>query len=436
LENLSLARTCASERFFSKIKNQKSKHVILSEAKELKNQKSVNIMGLFNKNPNEAAFAGGKKNWADVIKNSGGDSHLIWRQPEEDFNNNSTLIVMPGEEAIFIKDGVIEQVFENGKYQMTTENYPFLSRLRNAFTGGISTFNCVVYFVRKAHSQEILWGCSVQVKDPVHEFATSVKGFGAYKVQVERPVVLLEKLLGSNADLTQDGIKKYFNNNFSESITDAIGTTLKQKDKEEKEREEIMEFCSNKKEISGKIFLFLEPVLDNYGIKLIDFAISNLEVPMDDPSRIKLEEIRVKKSEFRQLGDDWQRQQQVEIMKTMAANEGGGLASAGAGLGMGVGMAGMFGGMTQQMMQPQQPQQQMHSAPPPPPPAMAFHVLLNGTQQGPFDMASLGQMAQNGQLTRETMVWKAGMPQWAKAAECPELTALFGAVPPPPPPAI
>lgn len=121
-------------------------------------------MGLFNKNPNEAAYVGGKKHWADVIKNSGPGELLIWRQPEEDFNTNSTLIVMPGEEAIFIKGGTVEQVFENGNYKLSTENYPFISRLRNAFTGGVSTFNCVVYFVRKADSQEIRWGTETPIQ--------------------------------------------------------------------------------------------------------------------------------------------------------------------------------------------------------------------------------------------------------------------------------
>ena len=107
-------------------------------------------MGIFNKNTNETAYTGGKKNWADVIKNTGPGELLIWRQPEEDFNTNSTLIVMPGEEAIFIKGGTVEQTFENGTYKLSTENYPFISRLRNVFTGGTSTFNSVVYFVRKA----------------------------------------------------------------------------------------------------------------------------------------------------------------------------------------------------------------------------------------------------------------------------------------------
>ena len=52
-------------------------------------------MGLFNnKNANESAYVGGKKHWSDVIKNSGNGDLLIWRQPEEDFNTNSTLIVL------------------------------------------------------------------------------------------------------------------------------------------------------------------------------------------------------------------------------------------------------------------------------------------------------------------------------------------------------
>ena len=107
-------------------------------------------MAFFNRNPNEEAYIGGKKHWTDVIKNSASGELLIWRQPEEDFNTNSTLVVMPGEKAVFIKGGVVEQVFEKGTYKLSTENYPFISRLRNALSGGISTFHCVVYFVRDA----------------------------------------------------------------------------------------------------------------------------------------------------------------------------------------------------------------------------------------------------------------------------------------------
>lgn len=158
-------------------------------------------MGLFNnKNPNETAYVGGKKHFTDVIKNSGTGELLLWRQPEEDFNTNSTLIVMPGEEAIFINGGNIEQVFTSGTYKLNTNNYPFISRLRNAFSGGISTFNCVVYFVRKAVSMEIYWGTDspIQVRDPIFQIACDVQARGSYKVSIEDSAKFLTLMIGNN----------------------------------------------------------------------------------------------------------------------------------------------------------------------------------------------------------------------------------------------
>ena len=43
----------------------------------------------------------------------------------------------------------------------------------------------------------------------------------------------------------------------------------------------------------------------------------------------------------------------------------------------------------------------------------------------------LQQQASTGQFNRNTLVWKNGMPQWAKAGDVPELAPLFANVPPP-----
>ncbi|MBP5706071.1 MAG: DUF4339 domain-containing protein, partial [Spirochaetales bacterium] len=90
---------------------------------------------------------------------------------------------------------------------------------------------------------------------------------------------------------------------------------------------------------------------------------------------------------------------------------------------------GMNGGYQQQPPQ----YQQGGAMPPPMPGAVKFHAVINGSQSGPFYMAALQQMAGNGQLTRQTLVWKDGMANWAAAGTVPELSQLFGAVPPPPP---
>ena len=228
-------------------------------------------MGLFDRNPNESAYVGGKKHFADVIKNSGPGDLLIWRQPEEDFNTNCTLIVMPGEEAIFIKGGNIEQTFDSGTYKLSTENYPFISRLRNAFTGGISTFNCVVYFVRKAHSMEIFWGTDspIQVRDPVMRIATSVQARGSYKVQVDNPGKFLTKMVGNNVPFLMQGeLNNYFISEFQQHIKSSLARAIRSSN------QEIMGICAEQDVLATQIQPILQEILDDYGLKLITFTIA------------------------------------------------------------------------------------------------------------------------------------------------------------------
>lgn len=69
--------------------------------------------------------------------------------------------------------------------------------------------------------------------------------------------------------------------------------------------------------------------------------------------------------------------------------------------------------------------------------AADYHVLINNQQQGPISIEQLQQMASDGVVTRDTMVWKNGMPAWDKAGGQQDLQVLFVvAVPPPPPPIV
>ena len=307
------------------------------------------------KNDNEAAYAGGKKHWADVIKNSGDGNLLIWRQPEEDFNTNSTLIVNPGEEAIFIKGGVVEQVFENGTYKLSTENYPFISRLRNAFSGGVSTFNCIVYFVRKAHSKELLWGTSspIQMRDPELRIMTSLRARGAYKVKVDKPVIFLEKLVGNNVfTFAQEELNDYFRNEMEMNIKDIISSFV------QNSKTEILGICAQQKALAGMLEVFIRAIFSDYGLYVERFSVVDINVPETDPNRQSLEDAFAKKGVMNILGEDWGRQIAANILGDLANNPGsGGIASAGAGLGMGMAAGGIFGGMAQQLFNPIQQQQ-------------------------------------------------------------------------------
>lgn len=317
-------------------------------------------MALFNKNPNEAAYVGGKKHWTDVIKNSGSGELLIWRQPEEDFNTNSTLVVMPGEEAIFIKGGTVEQVFENGTYKLSTDNYPFISRLRNAFSGGISTFNCVVYFVRKADSKEIRWGTEtpIQVRDKVWGVRTDARVRGAYKVRIENPAKFLEKLIGNNIPFQfQEELDKYFASEFQGKIKTAVSKFLNALE------QELIGIDAYMDELSEKIEPYIDEIVSDYGLKCVKFSLAGLDIDTTkydviDASQIELiarsRGYQGDKAGLDILGSDWGRIQGAGILRDLANNPGAGGVAAGAGMGMGIGAAGAFGSIAQQVFAPAQ----------------------------------------------------------------------------------
>ena len=307
-------------------------------------------MGIFKKNPNESAYVGGKKHWVDVIKNSGPGGLLIWRQPEEDFNTNSTLIVMPGEEALFVKGGVIEQVFKNGTYKLSTQNYPIISRFRTAFSGGISTFNCVVYFVRTADTQEIEWGTMSPIQYYDDTFGNlNIKSYGAFKVHVDNPSQFLSKLIGSNqAFETPQGLKKYFANEFQMHIVNSLSQTL---DRLKDSGKVIFETVRNTVAIASEIEPYIAEIVRGYGLKLDAFSVASCKAVSDDP---EIQKMITDRARMNYLGQNWAAQQQVDILKDVAKSPGaGGIAAAGAGLGLGMAAGGLFGNMGQQTMQGQ-----------------------------------------------------------------------------------
>lgn len=71
---------------------------------------------------------------------------------------------------------------------------------------------------------------------------------------------------------------------------------------------------------------------------------------------------------------------------------------------------------------------------PPPVPTIVYYVAVNGQAAGPFDVATLTQMAVSGQFNADTLVWKSGMSQWAKAGTIDDLKDVLTNVMPPIPP--
>jgi hypothetical protein len=54
-----------------------------------------------------------------------------------------------------------------------------------------------------------------------------------------------------------------------------------------------------------------------------------------------------------------------------------------------------------------------------------YYIAVGSQQYGPYDMRTIGQIAQNGQINETTPMWTSGMLNWAPAYSIPALRALF-----------
>ncbi|MDL2241995.1 SPFH domain-containing protein, partial [Bacteroidales bacterium OttesenSCG-928-L03] len=281
-------------------------------------------------------------------------------------NRNSTLVVMPGEEAIFIKEGNIVSVSDSGTYNLETENRYWATRFRTLFTGGISPYNCVVYFVRKADSEEILWG----TKEPIQYYDDTfgnldLKANGAYKIKIDNPALFLTELIGNNVLFeTQADLNNYFRREMQSYIAESLANAI---DGLKAQGKVVFETVNKREEFSNIISPQVQLAFNKYGLELRKFSVASCTITSRDP---EIQKMITDRARMNYLGDRWAAQQQVDIMKDVANNPSGGIAGAGMGLGMGVGMGAAFGGMSQQVFQqPQQQPQQAQAAPPPNEPA-------------------------------------------------------------------
>lgn len=62
-----------------------------------------------------------------------------------------------------------------------------------------------------------------------------------------------------------------------------------------------------------------------------------------------------------------------------------------------------------------------------------FYVVLEGESVGPLSGAELSRLVAEGRVTKESYVWRPGMPDWQLAENVPEVLELVALTPPPVP---
>jgi membrane protease subunit (stomatin/prohibitin family) len=422
--------------------------------------------------------------------------YLVWKwRPSGEANSTkrenairygSSLRVKDGELAVFVyqqKDGSMQD-FIVGPYDQTikTANFPVLSSIVGAAFGGASPFQAEIYFINLSGNMQVRFGIPYfDVFDPRFlDFAVpmAARGTITFNLTDYKAFIKLNRLI--NFELED------FNKQIKDAVTKYVKGVITNIPADK--GMPVLQMERKLLEINEIIASYLKPRLENdFGVNMKGFDLATIEVDKESVGYAELrkvtaeqttkttvaqadvniknledmqginalnmeETLRIQREEA-QRAQKLQTEtnfigahalnQQTDVLKTGAESlgnmgnmdlggGGGGMNPAGMMTGMMMGgaigsqMAGMMNNMGQNMNQQQNT--------PPPPPTIAYSVSVNGQTAGPFNLQQLQQMAQNGQLTQNTHVWKQGMAGWEVAGNVQELASLFGSVPPPPPP--
>jgi membrane protease subunit (stomatin/prohibitin family) len=337
---------------------------------------------------------------------------LCYRFPryQNEIKNGAKLTVREGQTAVFVSEGQIADVFSPGMYTLETNNLPILSTIKGWKYGFNSPFKAEVYFVSTRQWTDKKWGTQnpVMIRDP--EFGpVRVRAFGTYAFRVSEPATFMRQLVATDPSFETYEIANQLRNVIVSRIVDAMGQS----------KIPILDLAGNYEKLSQIAKERIAPEMQSMGLTITQFLVENVSLPPE------VEQMLDKRSSMAVLGnlDQYTKFQTAQAIGD-AANNPGGIAGVGAGLGAGMAIGG-------QMSEALRGSPTASGPPPLPGVTAQFFVGVNGAQAGPFDMTTLAAKIRAGEITRQTLVWKAGMSGWAAADSVAELQSLFVSVPPP-----
>ena len=232
-------------------------------------------------------------NKISVIKYEGPSDVICFKYPIEDFLTGSELIVHESQQAIFFKDGEALDTFGPGRHFLTTDRLPLIGKLYNLNANQkAQPFHCEIYFVNMTTIMGIKWGTpnKVGLFDPHSGLHVDIGACGTFNLIVKEPRKLLFKLVGTSTQIFKDDIigEKDFSGIFKDLVISKVKSNLAKTIKSNDIN--ILEVDEHIDDISISLKKEINPVMEDYGLSITEFFVTNILLPNDDSNFRKMKE--------------------------------------------------------------------------------------------------------------------------------------------------
>jgi len=207
----------------------------------------------------------------DVIRWENPESYLLvkkWDRPFDEIKNDATLIVEPGQAAIFVHNWKIEAIqTEPWKWSLETENVPFITAFKNILRGGESTDKWAVFFVKTTEILNQKWGTRNPIKymDPNYKFPVKLRAFGNFSFKISNLEKFWLGYIGTRNEVTVDEIADIIVDRLLQYITDVFAESSLS----------YTDIDANRVELATKIKEKLNENLWDLWLEITDFRIED-----------------------------------------------------------------------------------------------------------------------------------------------------------------
>jgi membrane protease subunit (stomatin/prohibitin family) len=297
--------------------------------------------------------------WTDDSRDT-----LSYRYPDEDkeIKRGAQLIVRESQVVQFVYLGQFGDMFGPGKYTLTTDNIPVLTRLKGWKYGFESPFKADVYYVVTRLFTGNKWGTSNPVMMRDADFGiVRLRAFGTYDFRVVDPPRFLKEVAGTDQHFRLDEFSDAMRSRLVSVFSDALASS----------KVPALDVATRYTELGEALLPLINPVLhEKYGLEMTSFILENVSVPPEVEAAID------KRSSMAAVGNlnDYVKYQMAQGLE----HGGTGVGSLGAELAVGASIAQQMvnqpGGILSQATAP--------AAPPPAPTPAGLPELV-----GPADAA-------------------------------------------------
>ncbi|MDD7424026.1 MAG: SPFH domain-containing protein [Candidatus Methanomethylophilaceae archaeon] len=244
-----------------------------------------------------------------------GKDDLLWEYDQEYIRTLSSLTVNEWQWAVFIRDGQILRVFDAGRYELTTANFPFLTKIYEKVLGyKEDVFKAKVIFISKKQFQG-KWGVRTMCKVAQnYEAPIPLMGNGDFTYRVSDPETFITQMIGGGRSFDTASVATFMRSFINEQIAQQLG------------KQYYMDVYGNLDGASLVTKMNIEEDFKNRGLELLSFKIGS--VSTEEAYQKDIYEVQ------RLRTDVGAQYKQFEVMERMADAVGNSSGGAAVGTGM------------------------------------------------------------------------------------------------------